>query len=119
MPKNQTKSLAFGNPEDRISMQNIKRPKNVFKELEEESSSSENLNDKLMKYKEFKMIFNKTKIQPIYFLYLLIICLILIFIGFLDTQLTLLISTVYPLYISCKTIQSGDKEEIKKWLAYW
>ena len=56
MPK---KTLADYDLNDRKSMQNIIRPKNVFKELEEESS--ETLNDKLMKYKEFKMIFNKLR----------------------------------------------------------
>lgn len=111
------KSLLNQDSDGRTSMPNIIRPKNVFRVLEEESTSS--LNDRLMKYKEFKMIYKKTKIPPIYFFYSLIICLVLIFIGFLESYLTLLISTLYPLYISIKSLQSGSKEDIKQWLTYW
>lgn len=115
--KDDNNCLLNQDSDGRISMPNLIRPKNVFKVLDDESSTS--LNDRLMKYKEFKMIYNKTKIQPIYFFYSLIICLVLIFIGFLESYLTLLISTLYPLYISIKSLQGGSKEDIKQWLTYW
>ncbi len=116
-PKKEEKSLLNQEGDGRVSMPNLIRPKNVFKVLEEESTTS--LNDRLMKYKEFKMIYKKTKIQPVYFFYSLIICLVLIFIGFLESYLTLLISTLYPLYISIKSVQGGSKDDIKQWLTYW
>ncbi len=111
------KSLLNPEGDGRISMPNLIRPKNVFKALEDESTKT--LNERLMKYKEFKMIYYKTKIQPIYFFYSLIICLVLIFVGFLESYLSLLISTLYPLYISIKSIQGGCREDIKQWLTYW
>lgn len=116
-PKKEEKSLLNQEADGRTSMPNLIRPKNVFKVLEEESTTS--LNDRLMKYKEFKMIYKKTNIQPVYFFYSLIVCLVLIFIGFLESYLTLLISTLYPLYISIKSIQGGSKDDIKQWLTYW
>lgn len=114
--KNDCKTLNQNN-DGKMSLPNLNRPKNVFKDLEEESSLS--LNDRLMKYKEFKLIYKKTNIKPVYFFYSLIVCLVLIFVGFLESYLTLLISTLYPLYISIKSIQGGTKEDIKQWLTYW
>lgn len=97
----------------------ISRPKNVFKDLNINTEGENSINENLMKYKEIKMLYKKTGIKPIYFLYALIVALILVFIGFFESQITFLIATLYPLYISIKTIQSGDKEEIEKWLTYW
>jgi receptor expression-enhancing protein 5/6 len=100
----------------RISMPNLNRPKNVFEDLIPESNS---INDRLLNYKEIKMIYSKTGIQPIYFLVILIVCLIFILIGLLESYLTYLIATLYPLYISIKTIQTNNKDDIKQWLTYW
>jgi hypothetical protein len=100
----------------RISHQNFNdRPKNVFKEFEE----NETLNDKLMKYAEFKAFHKRTNIKPIYLVYLLVLCLVLIVIGFFEDLLTCLIAISYPIYISMKTLRSKTKEEVKQWLTYW
>ena len=69
---------------------------NVFGPLEDEDptkpkkSLSEQINDRLMKYKEFKAVYKKTGIRPVYFMYVLIICLLFIVIGFFDKYLTIL-----------------------------
>lgn len=100
----------------RSSMSSFLKDSKITNIIEEKNTS---FNDDLMKYKEMKMIYEKTGIKPIYFLYVLIALVLLIFIGYLESYLTLLIGTLYPLYISIKTIQSGDQNDVKQWLTYW
>jgi hypothetical protein len=101
----------------RSSMPNLIRPK-IFTEYFSEENKT--LNDSLLQYKELKMLYTKTGIKPIYFFYGLGICMALILIGYFEFYLSLLIATLYPLYISIKTLQSeGNKEDIKQWLTYW
>ena len=112
---------------------------NVFAPLDDEpntpkKSLSEQINDRLMKYKEFKTLYKKTHIRPVYFFYILVVCLLFIVVGFFDKYLTILIATVYPLYISLKTLQSkigeekadggiydeeDKKKDVTQWLSYW
>ena len=111
---------------------------NVFGPLEDpefpKESLSEQINRKLLRYKELKAVYNKTGIQPCYLVYILIIFLIFIFIGFFDKYLTIFIATSYPLYISLKTLQhrvgeekpdggtyteEEKKHDITQWLTYW
>ena len=99
----------------RVSHQNFfDRPKNVFNTDENES-----LNDKLMKYAEFKALYKRTNIKPIFLVYILVIFLILIIIGFFEDLLTCLIGISYPIYISMKTLRTKTNEEVKQWLTYW
>ena len=119
------------------------RVKNFIKELKDDQkypndSIHRKINRKLLKYKELKFLYEKTGIYPVFFLYILLICLIFIFIGFFDRILTIIIATAYPLYISYKTLQnhfndnSIDNEENEEnenedenindmiqWLSYW
>ena len=119
------------------------RVKNFIKELKDDQkypndSIHRKINRKLLKYKELKFLYEKTGIYPVFFLYILLICLIFIFIGFFDRILTIIIATAYPLYISYKTLQnhindnSNDNEENEEnenedenindmiqWLSYW
>ena len=107
------------NSEDlRTSMPNLGRPRNVFQDLFGRTDDK-SLNDSLMKYKEIKMIYKKTGIKPVYLFWALIICLVFILFGFFESELTYIIATLYPLYISIKTLQNGDREDIKQWLVYW
>lgn len=100
----------------RVSHQNFfDRPKNVFKEFDE----NETLNDKLMKYVEFKTLYKRTNIKPIYLVYVLVVFLVLIIIGFFEDLLTCLIGISYPIYISMKTLRTKTNEDIKQWLTYW
>jgi hypothetical protein len=108
----------MNNTEDlRTSMPNLLRPRNVFQELFSDDTMS--LNDRLMKYKEIKMVYKKTGIKPVYLFWTLVVSLIFILFGFFETELTYIIASVYPLYISIKTLQNGDREDIKQWLVYW
>ena len=122
----------------------ISRITNFINELKENDPKYPNdtihrkINRKLLKYKELKFLYEKTGIYPVFFLYILLICLIFIFIGFFDRILTIIIATAYPLYISYKTLQnhindnSNDNEENEEnenedenindmiqWLSYW
>jgi hypothetical protein len=116
----------------RASLPNLIRPQNVFKDENkadnnEESDDnayqtfSERINENLLRYKEIKMVYVKTGVAPVYFLYGLIICLFLIIIGYFENYLTILIATLYPLYISTKTLQNANsgKDDIIQWLTYW
>lgn len=121
----------------RTSMPNFLK-KSILGELdegEERKTLSEAINEALLKYKEIKVIYKKTGIQPAYFAYIIFICLLFIFIGFFERYLTILIATAYPLYISFKTIQykvgekkpdnmgvytAQDKQkDVTQWLSYW
>lgn len=100
--------------------------KNIFKqefdELKQETenlSITQKLNSNLLKYKEIKMLVKKTGISPAYFVYILFFLLIVIFIGYFEYYLTVIIATLYPLYISIKTLQGGEKEDRVQWLTYW
>ena len=120
----------------------ISRITNFIKELKENDLKYPNdtihrkINRKLLKYKEIKILYDKSGIHPIYFLYILLICLIFIFIGFFDNILTIIIGTAYPLYISYKTLQNyindideDEEEDVEnedenindmiQWLSYW
>jgi receptor expression-enhancing protein 5/6 len=50
---------------------------------------------------------------------ILIIACLLVFIGYFDKYITLLVAVVYPAYFSIKAIETDDKEDDKQWLTYW
>lgn len=83
------------------------------------SAKRESTNIKLLKYKEFRQLSNKTGLSPIMLLTILFIFLALIMFGFYEDHLTLIIGTVYPLYFSIKTLKTGTISEVKRWLTYW
>ena len=84
-------------------------------------SMTQRINLNLLKYKEIKLFCDKTGAQPAVLLYVLIVCLVFILIGYLQSYLTVLIATLYPMYISIKTLQNPEstKENVTQWLTYW
>jgi len=84
-------------------------------------SMTQRINLNLLKYKEIKLICDKTGAQPAVLVYVLSICLVFILIGYLQSYLTVLIATLYPMYISIKTLQNPEstKENVTQWLTYW
>jgi hypothetical protein len=118
----------------RASLPNLVRPKNVFRSDTQESqeeivddfadrdkSLTDRINQNLLKYKEIKLVYEKSGIPPAYLLYFLVFCLFFIFIGFFETYLTHLIATLYPMYISIKTLQNEEstRDDNTQWLTYW
>jgi receptor expression-enhancing protein 5/6 len=91
----------------------------ILNNLRENQKNEESVNDKLMKIKELKYLYMKTGIQPIYFLYILIFCLVFLVIGYFESFLTCLIGVLYPMYFSIKAMREKNKENIKNWLQYW
>ena len=102
---------------------------------EQQLSISERINKAFLKYKEFRYLHKKFKIQPAYLVYILIICFLFIVVGFFDKYLTILIGTCYPLYVSLKTLtlkigeekpdgqgyytEEDQKKDAIQWLSYW
>ena len=102
---------------------------------EQNLSISQHINKAFLKYKEFRYLHKKFKIQPAYLVYILIICFLFIVIGFFDKYLTILIGTCYPLYVSLKTLtlklgeekpdgqgyytEDDQKKDAIQWLSYW
>ena len=97
-------------------------------------SITELINKACLKYKEVRIVYKKMRIPPAYLIYILIISLLFISIGYFDRYLTILIATLYPLYISLKTLQSmigeekadggyyteeDQKQDVIQWLSYW
>ena len=114
----------------RQSMDNIQPVKMYEEALDQkiEESFFDKINKRLYEYKEIKFICKKTKIKPFYYLILLSICLVFIIIGYFGKYVTLLIATIYPLFMTFKTLHNSkrDKEnnenrkrEIIHWLKYW
>ena len=118
--------------QDRQSMDNIQPIKMYEEALDQkiEESFFDKINKKLYEYKEIKFICKKTKIKPFYYLVLLSICLVFIVIGYFGKYVTLLIATIYPLFMTFKTLHNSNKDkdkennenrkrEIIHWLKYW
>jgi hypothetical protein len=105
---------------DKIFVKNKNEKIEVEKNtITNQDNSTKDLNEKLMKYKELKILYEKTYIKPIYYYYLLLFCLFMITIGYMQTQLTCLIGITYPMYFSIKALRERNKDKIKKWLQYW
>lgn len=94
----------------------------------------ERINKKLYQYKEIKMFCKKTHIPGFYYLCVLFICLLIILFGYCQNVLTILIATIYPLYMSFKTLQfrlgeekedggiydeNDERKDRIQWLSYW
>ena len=114
--------------------------KNLLQELYEEDPEhpeetfKDRINRLLYKYKEIKLLCKKTHIEGFYYAIFLLFALILILVGYFDSSLTILLATVYPLYMSFKTLQfrigeekadggiydeEDERENIVQWLSYW
>lgn len=123
----------------RLSMPNILRSSFIYElyndePLFPEETLNQRINRKLMKYKEIRILYRKTHIEPSYYLLFLLVILVIIAIGLFDKQLTIILATVYPLYMSYKTLQFNigekkggggfyteeeNKKDIIRWLCYW
>ena len=96
-----------------------------FRDLEEGETYIDKINKKLLGYEEIKYVCQVTKIKPFYYLVLLIVLLVFILIGYFDKYLTLIIATIYPLFMTFKSLQNYDenneknKIEVVHWLKYW
>jgi receptor expression-enhancing protein 5/6 len=85
-------------------MENVSAPKSAIKEMFD---------------KHMKTISEKSGIPAPILVGILIFCCVLVFIGFFEKYITLLVAVVYPAYFSIKAIESEDKEDDKQWLTYW
>ena len=96
--------------------------KEIFDSKEEETYFDK-INKKLLEYEEIKYVCKKTKIKPFYYLILVMIALSFILVGYFSKYLTLLLATIYPLFMTFKVLQNSDenekKEQIIHWLKYW
>ena len=96
--------------------------KDIF-DLKEGETYFDKINKKLLEYEEVKYVCKKTKIKPFYYLILVIIALSFILVGYFSKYLTLLLATIYPLFMTFKALQYSDenekKEQIIHWLKYW
>ena len=96
-----------------------------FLELEEGETYIDKINKKLLQYQEIKYVHKKTKIKPFYYLILFILALSFILVGYFDKYLTLILATLYPLFMTFKALQYYDefdnksKIEVVHWLKYW
>ena len=95
-----------------------------FKEIKEKSCC-EKINDYLLKYKEFKKFYKLTGKPPVYILSLLAIILTGVLIILFKKNLSLSLATIYPLFMTFKTLQHYDQTNLKRkkefihWLKYW
>lgn len=96
-----------------------------FLELKEGDSYIDKINKKFLQYQEVKYVYKKTKIKPFYYLIFIIIALSFILIGYFDKYLTLILATIYPLFMTFKALQYSEEKDIQSkievihWLKYW
>ena len=94
-------------------------------EEEEGESYISKINRYLNQYDEIKQFCRRTKIKPFYYLVFLIFSLCFILIGYFDKYLTLILATIYPLFMTFKSLKYYDAEdeenriEVIHWLKYW
>lgn len=93
---------------------------NALRDLENENMQiAEDINSKLLKIREIKFLYEKTRIKPIFLFTILAACVVVSVIGYLENALTSLVGIVYPVYFSIKSIREKNRRHIKKWLQYW
>ena len=98
------------------------KTKQTFAEEDEDircSHVTETISERLLRYKEIKLLCDKTKLPPLFFVALLFTIIFMVMIGYFEDHLTLLIGTLYPIYMSIKTLQYGTISDTNKWLCYW
>ncbi len=69
-------------------------------------------------HEQMEIIHQKTGIEGKYVVLGLVACLLIVSIGFFERIITNLIGTVYPAYMTMKSIQSQNDDD-KYWLTYW
>ena len=109
----------------RQSMPEIRNKEYTIDEEEEGESYINKINRYLNQYDEIKQFCRRTKIKPFYYLVFLIFSLCFILIGYFDKYLTLILATIYPLFMTFKSLKYYDVEdeenriEVIHWLKYW
>ena len=100
----------------------INKEKDVKKH---DSSWYETINSKLLEFEELRKIYALSGIPPFYFLAIIVTCLFILLIKLFNKSLSLSLATVYPLFMTFKSLQYYDKydnnskEEVVHWLKYW
>lgn len=84
-----------------------------------DSNLTESLSEKLLKYKEIRILCEKTHTSPRFWILIIFIIVFMILFGFYENTLTILLGTLYPLYMSISTLKYGKNEDTEKWLCYW
>jgi len=69
-------------------------------------------------YEQMEIIHKKTGIEGKYVVLGLIVCLLIVSVGYFERIITNLIGTIYPAYWTMKSIQSQNDDD-KYWLTYW
>jgi hypothetical protein len=98
------------------------KTKQKFIEEDEDIRNShitETISERLLRYKEIKLLCDKTSLPPLFFVFILFIIVFMVMFGFFEDHLTLLIGTLYPIYMSIRTLQYGTINDTNKWLCYW
>jgi hypothetical protein len=109
----------------RQSMPEIRNKEYTIDEEEEGESYISKINRYLNQYDEIKQFCRRTKIKPFYYLVFLMFSLCFILIGYFDKYLTLILATIYPLFMTFKSLKYYDVEdeenrtEVIHWLKYW
>ena len=107
-----------------------------FQDPEKGETLIDRINEKLHSYiEEIKYICEKIRINPFYYLILFILLILafsFILVGYFDKYLTIIITTIYPLFMTFKMLQllqyyeeldSPKQNQVKTllihWLKYW
>jgi receptor expression-enhancing protein 5/6 len=68
---------------------------------------------------QFEILEQKLDIPARYVIYSLATCLVLVFFGYMEIQITNVVGIVFPIYWTIKSIEQPEKDDDKQWLSYW
>ena len=109
----------------RQSMPEIRNRDYNIDEIEEGENIISKINHYLNQYDEVRQFCKRTKIKPFYYLVFLMFSFCFILIGYFDKYLTLILATIYPLFMTFRSLKYYDDQdeenriEVIHWLKYW
>jgi receptor expression-enhancing protein 5/6 len=98
---------------------NISDEKSINKPKVKENIHNKKISDKKKKLTAFEIIEKKTDLPVSYVLSALGIAGGLIFLGYMEMQLTNLVAIVFPIYWTMRSIEKPEKYDEAQWLTYW
>jgi hypothetical protein len=68
---------------------------------------------------QYEILEESLDIPARYVISSLFICMLLVFFGYLDLQITNVVGIVFPVYWTIKAIENPQNDDDKQWLTYW
>lgn len=106
--------------ENKKVMEKIMAKKINSEDISSSSNNNKKKEDSLIDkwYEQMEIIHRTTGIQGKYVVIGLLLCILIVSVGYFEKIITNLIGTIYPVYWTMKSINSESHDD-KYWLTYW